>query len=319
MNRNNILIAGFVCAVLCAGCGTKNEPEKVIQPPSVKEEAKITPVETIAVQKPILKTTVPQKINLYHFAEGTDIPLSAIAQISKLPSNIRTIVNNQVKNAEVYYLDVQKDRVVIIKEAVDEADRFTRHDFEVINISLTDGKISRETAFPEKMSNDESKTEIWKYEILEGDMVVPESHTSLNKDGTVKTVENWFYGDDDLKYKLTDGDGKILSLRKTSKSNNGSWRDEHLFYDKDGKTALNVSFVFENNHISRFTYYNPSSPDTSVIMFNEYKDIDKVKETVYSSDYKLKNSYTSVYKDGERKAIKVFDDKNEEVEEYLAE
>jgi len=317
MNRNNILLVVFACAVLCAGCGTKNEsPAKPIEQPVVK----IAPV---LPEKPVVKNTPaktsPAKIDIYGSNENNDIPLSAIVQISKLPQNIKNIINNQIKNSEVYYLNVQKDKVIIIKEVVDEADRFTRHDFEIISVSIPDGKIHRETDFPVKMSNDDSETEKWKYEVVDGDMVVPSNHTSLNEDGSVNTIESWFYGDDEVKYKVTDGDGKILSLRKTSKSDGGNWRDEHLFYDKDGKTALNVSFAYEDNHIARFTYYNPASPETSVTMVNEYKDVDKVKETIYSSDYKLQNSYASVYKDGERKAIKVFDDKNNETGEYLAE
>lgn len=313
MNKNNMLLFGIICAVLCAGCGTKEEP-KVVQQPVVKEEVKIVTPEQ---SKPVTKKIVPQKINLYTEHDDRDIPLSAVAQISGLPAGVKNIVNKQIKNADVYYVNSQKDRVVILKEMTDETARFTRHDFEVISISIPDGKIKQETAFPVKMSNDDSETEVWKYEVLEDDMVVPSEHTSLNPDGSVNLTEKWYYGDDEVKYKLTDSEGKTVSLRKTSKSDNGNWHDEHVFYDKDGKTALNVSVVYENNNIARFTYYNPKSPETSVIMVNEYEDIDKTKETVYSSDYKLKNSYTSQYKDGKRTAIKVYDDKNNEVKEYL--
>ena len=315
MNKNNMLLFGIICAVLCAGCGTKEEP-KVIQQPVVKEEVKIVTPEQ---SKPVTKKIVPQKINLYTEHDDRDIPLSAVAQISGLPAGVKNIVNKQIKNADVYYVYSQKDKVVILKEMTDEAARFTRHDFEVISISIPDGKIKQETAFPVKMSNDDSETEVWKYEVFEDDMVLPSEHTSLNPDGSVNLTEKWYYGDDEVKYKLTDSEGKTVSLRKTSKSDNGNWHDEHVFYDKDGKTALNVSIVYENNHIARFTYYNPKSPETSVIMVNEYEDIDKTKETVYSSDYKLKNSYTSQYKDGKRTAIKVYDDKNNEVKEYLTE
>ena len=313
---DTILLTTLIGAVLCAGCGNKEETPKEAPVPVIKQEAAKPEVKEV---KKIVKNIQPQKTDLYKSHEDRDIPLSAVAYISALPQNIKNIVNKQIKNADVYYLTTQKDKIVILKEAINEEDRFTRHDFEVVTISIPDGKVARETSFPQKMSNDESDTEVWKYEVLEDDMVVPSTHTSLNEDGSIKTVEKWFYGEEDLKYKVTDGEGKTISLRKTSKSDNGNWKDEHIFYDKDGKTALNLSFVYENNHVSRFTYYNPSSPETSVTMLNEYDDIDKTKEKLYTTDYRLKNVFTSVYKDGEREEIRVFDGSNNEVAKFLAE
>ena len=54
-------------------------------------------------------------------------------------------------------------------------------------------------------------------------------------------------------------------------------------------------------------------------MLNEYDDIDKTKEKLYTTDYRLKNVFTSVYKDGEREEIRVFDGSNNEVAKFLAE
>ncbi len=316
MNKNNLLLIALAGAVLCAGCGDKKEPQKEVQPAVFNQEVSKSEVKEV---KKIVKNIQPQKTNLYKSHEDRDIPLSAVAGISALPQNIKNIINKQIKDADVYYLSVFNDKVIILKEAINEEDRFTRHDFEVISVSMSDGKVAQETSFPRKMSNDESETEVWKYEVIEGDMVVPSVHTSLNEDGSIKTVEKWFYGEEEVKYKLSDGEGKTISLRKTTKSDSGNWRDDHVFYDNKGNTALNVSFVYENNHVARFTYYNSSSPETCITMVNEYDDADKTKETLYTSDYQLKNVFTSVYKDGEREEIKVFDASNNEVAKFLAE
>lgn len=318
MNRNNLLLIALAGAVLCAGCGNKEDS------PAKKESLKTvvqqeTPQKEVIRAPKVVAKKQPKKINLYKSFEDRNVPLSAVVQISALPQNIREIINKQITDSEVYYLGAVKDKVIILKEALNEEDRFTRHDFEIVSVSIPDGKIQKETKFPSKMSNEDSKTEVWQYEVLEGDMVVPSTHTSLNEDGSVKTIENWFYGDDDLKYKVTNGEGKTLSLRKTTKSKDGNWRDEHIFYTDDGQTALNVSFVYENNQIARLTYYDSTAPETSVTMVNEYDDAEKTKELLYTSDYKLKNIYTSDYNDGERSEIKVFDKSNNELETFLTE
>lgn len=51
---------------------------------------------------------------------------------------------------------------------------------------------------------------------------------------------------------------------------------------------------------------------------SEYNDGLKTKETVYSSDYKLQNTYNAGYKDGERVTIKVLDSSNNKVEEIIS-
>ena len=52
---------------------------------------------------------------------------------------------------------------------------------------------------------------------------------------------------------------------------------------------------------------------------NAYEDGVKTKEVVYSSSYKIQNTYEAEYKDGERVNIRILDDENNVVEDITAE
>ena len=67
----------------------------------------------------------------------------------------------------------------------------------------------------------------------------------------------------------------------------------------------------------RFSYYNAEKPNEGVLILGEYSDGLKMKETIYSSDYKLKNTYTSNYKNGIREDIRKFDENNRETEQLI--
>ena len=79
---------------------------------------------------------------------------------------------------------------------------------------------------------------------------------------------------------MKDGNNKPISIKKENLDNENSLRVEHLIYDKDGNTKVNVSASFEGADIKRFTYYNADKPDESASVFSEYLDGMKVKETV---------------------------------------
>ena len=133
-------------------------------------------------------------------------------------------------------------------------------------------------------------------------------------------VETWNYDDSEpIKYEMKDSNGKVISLRKETLENGTDLRVEHLLYDKDGKTRINVSATYEGEDIKRFTYYNADKLNESGSIFSDYSNGYKTKETVYTSDLKVKNSYTSEYKDDSRTDIIKWDNKNKEVHKYLPE
>ena len=117
---------------------------------------------------------------------------------------------------------------------------------------------------------------------------------------------------------MKNGEGKILSIKKETPDGDTKIRSEHLVYDEDGNTRVNVSASYEGPDITRFTYYNSENPQDGVTLMSEYNGGLKTKETVYSSDYKLQNTYNAGYKDGERVTIKVLDSSNNKVEEIIS-
>ena len=118
---------------------------------------------------------------------------------------------------------------------------------------------------------------------------------------------------------MKDSEGKVISIRKETLNNGTDLRIEHLIYDKDGNTKINVSTTFEDADIKRFTYYNADKTNESCSIFSDYTDGQKTKETVYTSDLKVKNTYSSDYKDGNRENIIIYDNKNHELKKLIPE
>ena len=148
----------------------------------------------------------------------------------------------------------------------------------------------------------------------------PTKHIIYNNDGDVEYIETWNYTESSpIKYEIKDGNGKIVSVKKETVDNDSNdLRIEHIIYDSEGNTKINVSATYEGADIKRFTYYNADKLNESGSIFGEYQDGQKIKETVYSSDLKVKNVYSSDYDDnGERTDIKVFDGQNNEIEQIV--
>lgn len=328
MNSKKFLAGGFLCATIVCAAGAifwyqtntqnvneKNTVQTIPQKGEIAPQIADNPATKVTSQEPINSP----KVNMYDSEEFRTLPLSAIPQLASISTNARKIIEKFLQNANVYYVNLLNDRIIVIKDTSGEEERFTRHDFEVLSVSLDGTQIKKEIEFSQKMSDEESEKEIWEYKVLDGDIVVPAVHKSLNENGKVNYIEHWYYNQDDpVKYKVTNVDGRVISIRKSSKRNDGNWSDEHIFYDEDGNTALNISIAYENNDIARFTYYNPQKTETSVTILNQYTDGEKTKETVYTADYQLKNIYTADYTNGKRVNIKMFDSNDNQLSEFLA-
>ena len=90
-------------------------------------------------------------------------------------------------------------------------------------------------------------------------------------------------------------------------------------YDEEGNMTKNVSFNYDGLDLTRFTYYNSQTPNDSAMIVSEFEDGVKKKETVYSSDYKIQNTYIPEYKDGQKSEIKILDKNNNLIETLQAE
>ena len=251
------------------------------------------------------------KTDLYDAIPASSLPLSAISILSEQPENIKSTILKIAETNNIYMVQPKKDKLLVIADNPSNI----RHGIEFTEVSTVNGQQIKTTlGYNDKMKDTDNDK--WEY----NDSKQPIRHTKYNKDGDMEFVETWNYDDSKrIKYDMKDANDKVISLRKETLENGTDLRVEHLLYDKDGRTRINVSATYEGEDIKRFTYYNADKPNESGSIFSDYSNGLKTKETVYTSDLKVKNSYTSEYKDDSRTDIIKWDNKNQEVHKYLPE
>ena len=252
------------------------------------------------------------KANLYNDAPSSVIPLSAITELTSLPKTTQTLINDIIKSNNIYMIQKLNNKLLIISDNPENI----RHSIEFTEISLSNGhQIKTTLGYNDKIKD--SQNDIWEYDETTHQ---PIRHTKYNSDGDMEFVEVWNYDQNDpVKYEMKDANGKVISMRKETLNGGTDLRIEHLLYDKDGNTRINVSATYDGEDIKRFTYYNADKINESGSIFSEYSDGQKIKETVYTSDLKVKNTYTSDYKDGNREDIILWDNQNNEIKKYIPE
>ena len=241
---------------------------------------------------------------------SSELPLSAITELSELPHNIQEIVSEISKTNNIFMVKKIKDKLLIITDSYENI----RHNIEFVEVSIHNGhKIHTTLGYNDTFKD--TKNDIWEFN---HETNQPIRHTKYNADGDMDFVEVWNYDSNEpIKYEMKDAQGKVISLKKETLNNGTDLRVENLLYDKDGNTKVNVSTTYDGEDIKRFTYYNSDKPSEGGAIFSDYTDGQKTKETVYTSDLKVKNTYTSDYKDGLRKDIIMYDNQNREVKKYL--
>ena len=286
-----------------------NEVKKIENVDKIKENIPQAPP-----KKAIVKVKQPLKADLYNGVPDSLLPLSVINEISTLNENAQKLVKNIVDNSTgIYYAKRVGNKLIMVVENPDD----NRHGIEFVEIT-SDGKKEKINMLLSKYSETTSEDDLWEYEEHE-DIKRPIKHTKMNDNGDIEFVETWNYSSEEtVKYELKDKDNKVISLLKETVDDNNNMRQEHLIYDKNGKTKLNMTVNYDGADLTRFTYYNSDNQEESGSVFSEYRDGVKMKETVYTSDYKVKNVYQPEYKDGERYKINVMDNENNKVEEILS-
>jgi len=255
-----------------------------------------------------------KKANLYSSLSNNALTLSGITELSKLSQNTQNNIHKITSDSNnIYYLKHQGDKIFLI---IDNPSNL-RHGIEFVEISDKNGhQIKTTLGYNDKMKD--SDNDKWEF-VKNSEEQIPLKHTKYDEKGDVEFIETWNYDDNPIKYEMKDSEGHVLSMKKEILDTPENLRVEHLVYDKDGKTKINVSATFEGPDIKRFTYYNADKPNQGASVFSEYSEGLKTKETVYTSDLKVQNTYTSIYKDGERKEITVYDGNEKEVGKFLAE
>lgn len=318
------VVGGIVIGVVAVAClvalitaKETKEDDKILPEKEVKKIEKTTAKTTKQVAPPKtteVKNDVAMKTDLYKGVPDNLLPLSAINEIALLNGNVHKIVKELVDNSTgVLYAKRNGNRLLMVIENPDD----NRHGLEFVEISA-DGKHEKIGFLLSKYSEGDTDDDLWEYDTTE-DVKRPIKHTKYKPDGEVEFVETWNYSSGEpVKYELKNQDDRVISLVKETIDDNNSMRQEHLIYDKDGKTKINLTVNYDGADLTRFTYYNADKQDDSGSVFSEYKDGVKIKETVYTPDYKIKNIYQPEYKNGERSSIKVLDKDNNEIEKLLS-
>ena len=319
------VIGGIIIGVVAVACLTAlmtsketEEEDKTLPQKDVKQIEKPEPkqIKKVAPQKNEQKIKDNKiKSDLYKGVPDSLLPLSAISEIASLNGNLHKTIKELVDNSTgVLYAKRNGNKLLMVVENPDD----NRHGLEFIEISA-DGKHEKIGFLLSKYSEGNTDDDLWEYE-TEEEVKRPVKHTKFNSDGEVEFVETWNYSSDEpIKYELKNKEDKVISLVKETIDENNSMRQEHLIYDKDGKTKLNLTVNYDGADLTRFTYYNADKQEESGSLFSEFKDGIKTKETVYTSDYKVKIVYVPKYKDNERSEIQVLDNENQEVKSIIAE
>ncbi len=260
-----------------------------------------------SVQKDV---NIEKRTNLYNNVSSSSLPLSVIAELSDVPEFVRGNVEKLSNLSNIYMAKKYGDKLFIITDNSANI----RHNIEFIEISLINGHQVKTTLGYNDTIKD-SNNDIWEYDKVSKK---PIRHTKYNSDGDVDFVEIWNYDEKEpIKYEMKDGQGHPISIRKETLDDSANLRVEHLVYDKNGNTKINVSATYDGADIKRFTYYNADKPNESGAVYGEYSDGIKTKETVYTSDLKVKNSYTTEYKDGNKSSITIWDSQNKEIQKLV--
>ncbi len=311
-----LLTACFICVFLVSGCSVLPDKEKKHEtsPQPVQKAEEIPAVETktttatpVQPAPVIIETTKIKKADLY--PDNSELSLSTISSIANLDASIKVKVNNYIKNSTVYYLNEKNGSAFMIVSNA-ENEKFQRHGVELVEISKNGTKLVSQLV---KTSDENDDNDVWEFD---EETKLPLRHVCYDADGEINYAEFWNYDTNNpVKYELKDGEGKTISLKKEIQDNASNLRVEHLVYDHNGNTTLNISANYDGADITRLTYFNSKTPEDGVIVMSQLKDGQKVKETAYSSDYKVKNVYEPFYEEGKLVKIKVFDNEYKELEE----
>ena len=316
MIRKQHAIGLFIIAFLCTGCWLKKEEEPVpvtekINPPSAK---------SISDKPSIPKQTNKEKITDLYSSTPYDIPLFSVVEISKQPLIIQKAIKNILEDSQGFYLlKKENDKIVILlQNPITHTDTYARHELQFAEVDMQ-GNIHYRTAgyngVDGEISNtDESQSDEWEFD-ESTEPKRPLTHTAYDEHGHIKYIEKWNYNEDEpIKYEMKNADEKVLSVLRETQDNDSNYRKEHVFYDNNGTTKMSLSVNYDGANISRMTFYNSENQLDSMSIISEYDNGLKTKELIYNNDYELVNTVTSDYSDGERKNIKVFDSKGNEID-----
>ena len=307
----NLVLTAIVLSILSTGCITKKE-DKAID----NTEPKVVTKQKQSITKP---KPIEKKYDLYSNTPY-DIPLYSIVEISKLPTEIKSIVDKILEQAQgFYFLKFNGEKVfIILQNPITSGETFSRQNLQFAEVDLQ-GNVSYHNAgyigIEGETTNfiENNKLDNWIFDKTE-EYIRPLKHTAFDEKNNVKFIELWNYDEQEpFKYQMLDSNKKIISILKETQDNDSNYRKEHIFYDNNGNTTMSLTINYDGANISRLTFYNSHDSIDSVSIISEYTDGIKTKELIYNQDYKLMSSFVPEYTDGELKKIKTYDSEEKEI------
>ena len=206
--------------------------------------------------------------NMYNNIPESMMPLSAISETAGQPQNVKDSVNKLLENSNGIYMVKNTGNKLIV---VTDNPSNIRHGIDFVEISLKSGhQIATKLGYSDKMKD--SDNDYWEYD-KSSENQIPLKHIKYKADGNVDFIETWNYdASNPVKYEMKDSEDRTVSIRKETLDGNSNLRIEHVTYDKDGKTKINVTTTYEGADLKRFTYYNADKPSESASVFSDYQD-----------------------------------------------
>ena len=314
---NRKIAVGVSCGLIALGfaCLAFIEKEQIEEKISAKTPIKAQKVHSTA---PKAEKT-DKKSNL--FAETIyNIPLMAIVEIDKAPLEIQQSAAKLLEDAQGFYFakydENKKELLVLLENPITQGNTYCRHNLEFARLEK-DGSVKYSTqgysGNEGEISNAvETEEDLWDFDKTT-EPPRPLKHMVFGDNGKIEFVETWNYDENEpVKYEMKDGDGKVISIMKET-AEGTTYRKEHVFYDKDGKTTMSLSANYDGTDLSRLSYYNADN-NNGLSIISEYSEGNKVKEVIYNQDYELKNTIKSEYENGKRKSVTILDSDSKETE-----
>lgn len=310
-----IVSAGILVALLGQAQITPTEQSiKKTDHTQPKPKATVAP---IIEKKYDLYTNVPQ-----------DLPLLSILEISETSEKMKKSIDEILEQAGGFLLlkKAEKNKVIIIlPNSISGTNTYMRHNLELVELSQTpDSEILKTinpmgyNGYEGETSNaiaiDSKRDDYWKYD-KSTEPYRPLKHTIYDENGKTKYTEQWDYSQKNpLKYVMKDSKGNIISVFKETLEDDINLRQEHVFYDENGNTAMSLSINYDGANISRLTYYNSYDIPMSTTIITEYSDDGlKVKESIYTSSYELLGTVICEYEENLRKTIRLMSSEEKEI------
>jgi len=308
------IFTGLSCGILVVA-GTLFFASDKIAKNLIETNAKQEKTTESKISKPI-----PMNVKRYDLYSSSlyDLPLASILEISKLNEETKKKIDQILEQSQGFYYLINNEKEhkisIVLQNPITIQNTYNRHNLEIAEISTIDNSIKYfspayqgiEGEISNAVVEETKKADVWKFD-KSFEPYRPTKHITYDEKRKTKFTEYWNYSDkEEIKYMLKNGKGKVISMLKETYNGDTNYRQEHLFYNED-KITMNFSINYDGANITRFSYYDSYTPESSTTIITEYENGLKTKEEIYDKDYQLIKTIRAIYVDNERKTINEYD------------